>query len=350
MARRSSLTFLNRRTLLAGLAAALAAPRYGFAGGIMDATGRIIAAPDHVMRVYPAGPPAAVELYTLAPDLLIGWLEPIGADAREFLIPDIATRPQIPRLTGRGGDNIDLEALKSSKPDLIVDIGNVDSTYASLAERVQQQSGIPYALLDGHLDRIGASYRALGALVGRSGQADILARHAENTIATITQRSAAVPSDARPRVYYARDQSGLQTGFGGSMIAEPIEFVGARNVAADMRGAHGVTTIEQVRAWDPEIIIASNKDFAEKVRYDSEWASIAAVKSGHVHLSPKQPFGWVDYPPAVNRLIGLWWLAKICYPDKFPEDITTLARDFYTAFYHVTPSAAQIDRVLAGGA
>ena len=122
------------------------------------------------------------------------------------------------------------------------------------------------------------------------------------------------------------------------MIAEPIEFVGARNVAADLRGSHGVATIEQVRAWDPEIIVASNKDFAEKVRNDPEWASIAAVKSGHVYLSPKQPFGWVDYPPAVNRLIGLWWLAKIFYPDKFPEDIKTLARDFYTAFYHVTPS------------
>ena len=58
---------------------------------------------------------------------------------------------------------------------------------------------------------------------------------------------------------------------------------------------------------------------------------------------------WVDFPPAVNRLIGLWWLAKIFYPDRFPEDIKALVRDFYTAFYHVTPTAAQIERVLAGG-
>ncbi len=341
---------IDRRTLLGGLAATLAAPRYGFAAGVMDATGRTITAPDRVMRVYPAGPPAAVQIYTLAPDLLIGWLEPIGADTREFLLPDIAARPQIPRLTGRGGDSVNLDAPTSLKPDLIVDIGGVDKSFASLAERVQQQSGIPYVLLDGHLDRVGASYRALGALIGRSDQAETLARYAENTIAIITQRSAAVPSNARPRVYYARDNSGLQTGFGGSMIAEPIEFIGARNVAADLRGAHGVATIEQVRAWDPEIIIASDKDFAAKVRNDPDWASIAAVKTGRVHLSPRQPFGWVDYPPSTNRLIGLWWLAKIFYPDKFPEDIKTVARDFYTAFYHVTPTAAQIDRVFGGGA
>jgi iron complex transport system substrate-binding protein len=60
------------------------------------------------------------------------------------------------------------------------------------------------------------------------------------------------------------------------------------------------------------------------------------------------PFGWVDFPPSVNRLIGLWWLAKILYPDQFPEDMRTLTRDFYRQFYHVTPSDAQIERVLAG--
>jgi iron complex transport system substrate-binding protein len=339
---------IDRRTFAGGLAATLAASLHSFAASVMDATGRTVSAPDKVTRVYPAGPPATVELYTLAPHLLIGWIEPPTPDAREFLLPEIATRPQIPRLTGRGSVNLD--ALKSAKPDVIVDIGTVSADFKSLAEKVQQDSGIPYVLLDGHLDRVGATYRALGQLLGRADDADKLARSAENTIAIVTQRSAAVPSEARPRVYYARDKSGLQTGFGGSMISEPIEFVGARNVAADLRGSHGVATVEQVRAWDPEIIIASDADFTASVRSDPAWASIAAVKNGHVHLSPRLPFGWVDYPPAVNRLIGLWWLGKIFYPDRFPEDIKALARDFYTAFYHVTPTAAQLERALRGGA
>ena len=69
---------IDRRTLLGGFAAALVAPRYGFAATATDATGRTITAPDRVTRVYPAGPPAAMLLYTLAPDLLIGWLAPLG--------------------------------------------------------------------------------------------------------------------------------------------------------------------------------------------------------------------------------------------------------------------------------
>jgi iron complex transport system substrate-binding protein len=339
---------IDRRTFAGGLAATLATPFSSFAASITDATGRTVSGPDKVTRVYPAGPPATVELYTLAPDLLIGWIEPPTQEAREFLLPEIATRPQIARLTGRGGVNLD--ALKSAKPDVIIDIGTVTAEFKSLAEKVQQDSGVPYVLLDGHLDRVGATYRALGQLLGRGDDAEKLATAAENTVAVVGKRCAAVPSEARPRVYYARDKSGLQTGFGGSMISEPIEFIGAHNVAADLHGSHGVATVEQVRGWDPEIIIASDADFATSVRSDPAWASIAAVKNGRIYLSPKLPFGWIDYPPAVNRLIGLWWLGKILYPDRFPEDIKTLARLFYTMFYHVTPTAAQIDRVLGNGA
>jgi iron complex transport system substrate-binding protein len=67
-----------------------------------------------------------------------------------------------------------------------------------------------------------------------------------------------------------------------------------------------------------------------------------------VHLSPQLPFGWVDFPPSVNRLIGMWWLAKIFYPERFPEDMRTLTRDFYRLFYHVSIDDRQIERILAG--
>jgi iron complex transport system substrate-binding protein len=67
-----------------------------------------------------------------------------------------------------------------------------------------------------------------------------------------------------------------------------------------------------------------------------------------VHLAPRLPFGWVDFPPSVNRLIGLWWLAKILYPDLFPEDLRALTREFYDKFYHVQVTDPQIERLLAG--
>ena len=52
---------IDRRTLLGGIAATLAArPLPSFAESISDATGRAISTPGVVQRVYPAGPPAAM--------------------------------------------------------------------------------------------------------------------------------------------------------------------------------------------------------------------------------------------------------------------------------------------------
>ena len=234
------------------------------------------------------------------------------------------------------------------KPDLILDVGSISSTFVSLASRVQEQTGIPYALLDGRFDATVSAYRTLGELTHRRQAAEALAAYAEQTIATIRGRIASVPQDKRPRVYYARGPRGLDTGLGGSINVETIEFLGARNVAGERKGGLAIVSVEQVLLWNPDVIVTIDRDFAASVRSDPVWASVEAVKIGRVHLSPKLPFGWVDFPPSVNRLIGLWWLAKILYPAQFPEDIRPLTREFYRRFYHVTPSDAQIESVLAG--
>jgi len=164
---------------------------------------------------------------------------------------------------------------------------------------------------------------------------------------TITQRVGSIPPDRRPHVYYARGPRGLETGLGGSINVETIELV-AQNVAGGTRGGLANVSIEQVLLWNPDVIITIDQDFAANVSSDPAWAPVAAVRAHRVHLSPKLPFGWVDFPPTVNRLIGLWWLAKILYPDLFPEDLRALTQEFYARFYHVTLSDAQIERVLAG--
>src|SRR5262249_49563780 len=130
----------------------------------------------------------------------------------------------------------------------------------------------------------------------------------------------------RPKVYYARGPRGLETGLAGSINIETIEFMGVRNVASERPGGLALVSIEQVLLWNPDVIITIDRDFATGVSHDPLWNAVKAVRDGRVHLSPKVPFGWVDFPPSVNRLIGLWWLAKIIYPELFPEDLRPLTR------------------------
>jgi iron complex transport system substrate-binding protein len=342
---------LSRRSLIAGLGLAglggmLALPRLALAQTVTDATGRALKIPEKVTRVFPAGPPAAILLYTLAPDLLIGWPRANRPEEREFLLPDIGARPEVGRITGRG-NTANLETVIALKPDLILDVGSTSQTFVSLAERVQEQTGIPYALLDGRFVDLPTSYRKLGALTRHGTEGEDLADYTNQTLATVTQRIANVPLEQRPRVYYARGTRGLETGLGGSINVETLELV-ARNVAGETKGGLATVSVEQVLLWNPDVIVTIDRDFAANVKKDPAWAGVAAVRSGRVHLSPKLPFGWVDFPPSANRLIGLWWLAKILYPERFPENIREIARDFYARFYHVKPTEAQMDAVLEG--
>ena len=171
---------LTRRTLLAAPALLLGTAN-AQATTVNDATGRALDIPATVNRVFPAGPPAAILLYTLAPELLLGWPRANRAEECAFLLPAICTRPEVGRLTGRG-NTANLESVLALKPDLILDVGSTTPTFASLAVRVQEQTNIPYALLDGRFEAIPATYRLLGALTHRD--AEPLAAYSEQTLST----------------------------------------------------------------------------------------------------------------------------------------------------------------------
>lgn len=342
---------MKRRAVITGLACAVGLPGRLWAQGsgrfVTDSAGRRVAVPTNVARIFPAGPPAAIQLYTLAPDALMGWPRANRPDELEFLLPGIGNRPEIGRLTGRG-NTANLEQVLAGRPDLIVDTGSVRATFAELADRVQQQTGVPYALLDGHFAAIPRSYELLGELTGRTARARELAAAAQDTIRTVVGRVEKVPAAQRPRVYYARGPAGLETGLGGSINIEALNVMGVRLVTADTPGGLATVSIEQVLQWDPEVIITIDRDFAATVRDNPLWKGVRAVRDGRVHLSPKLPFGWIDFPPGVNRLPGLWWLGQALFPALFPEDLRGITREFYRRFYQVEPNDAQIARVLSG--
>ena len=66
-----------------------------------DSAGREFAVPDVIQRVMVAGPPAAVLLYTLAPDRMIGWVQTFDADQTAFRAEPYRALPRHGRITAR---------------------------------------------------------------------------------------------------------------------------------------------------------------------------------------------------------------------------------------------------------
>jgi len=320
-------------------------PAVGFSQtAAVDATGREIRPTTKVERVYAAGPPASMLVFAIAPDKLTGWTRAMRPNEAAFLPERYAQLPELGRLTGRG-ITANVEVVLKAKTDLIVDVGSTGETYASLATQVQQQTKIPYALFDGRIESTPAALRALGRLMGNQPDAERLAAWYERELADAKQRI----SKARqhPIVYYGRSPSGLQTGGKGSINVEVLDFLGARNAAAEARSGLATVSLEQVLLWDPEVILTTDPNYWKSVWTDPRWRTVKAVAAKRVYLSPHLPFGWFDFPPGANRLLGVWWAGKLLYPQAFDDvDLRAKVVEFHRLFYHREPSAAQLDSLL----
>jgi iron complex transport system substrate-binding protein len=311
---------------------------------VLDATGRQIRPPAKVERVFAAGPPASVLVFAIAPEKLVGWTRGMRPNEAQFFDERYARLPELGRLTGRG-DTANVEVVLKARTDLIVDIGSTRASLAALAASVQERTGIPYALFDGRLEQTPAALRALGRLMGNEPAADALAAWFHDELQDARARTAKAKS--HPLVYYGRGPAGLQTGGKGSINVEVLELLGARNAAAEARPGLVTVSVEQVLLWNPEVILTTDPHFWKSAWSDPRWRATRAVEARRVHLSPHLPFGWFDFPPGANRLLGLWWAGKLLYPAEFGDiDLRAKAAQFHRRFYHRDPSPAQLDVLL----
>jgi iron complex transport system permease protein len=99
--------------------------------------------------VFAAGQPAAILIFMLASDRLLGWPRRPNSQPLAFL-PASADLPQLGALTS-GGAPANLEAVVAMKQRLVVDYGDVDSNYRDITARVERRLSVPNRLIDGAL-------------------------------------------------------------------------------------------------------------------------------------------------------------------------------------------------------
>ncbi len=106
-------------------------------------------------------------------------------------------------------------------------------------------------------------------------------------------------------------------------------------------------TPEQIIDSNPDVIVTLNADFGRTMLQDPAWAKVRAVHARRVFCSPTLPFGWVDSPPSVNRLLGAKWLRSML-DGQGADSLKPATRDFYRLFYHIDVTGDQLDKLLQG--
>ncbi|AGT08102.1 ABC transporter substrate-binding protein [Paracoccus aminophilus] len=316
-----------------------------FAETVKDAAGRDISVPADASRIYAAGPPADVLLYVLKPQAMLGWVRAVPDSGKQYLVAETRDLPGLGRLTGKG-DTLNLEGLLAAKAQMVLDYGNINATYIDLAKRVEEQTGLPYLLLDGAFAKTPETLRTLGAALDVPERGETLAAEAEAILKDTDALVAGIPEDKRPKVYLARGPEGLESAAKGSIHSEIIERAGGINVAeGDSKGPITVSP-EQLQKWAPEVIITVDADFAKKAAEMPELKGIPAIENHKIYLAPQVPFGFIDAPPSVNRLLGLRWLTAKLHPELAEAGLKDDVRDFYQLFYQSELSEDQLKDLL----
>lgn len=324
---------MNRRTFLSLLAAMAALPllparqALAVSSPLLHTFGTL-PKPDRISRVMAAGAPAGVLVYALAPHTLLGWPMTLTRAQRDWLPSLYRDLPHLGRLAGRGS-TLPMEKLLALKPDLIVDVGTVDDTYLSTAKRVHQQTGIPYVLVDGRLPDCEQQLLQVGQLLGVPERGQLLAEYAHSILADLPK-----VRDHSPSIYLARGADGLETGLSGSINTEVITVAGARHATAAATGGNlAQVSMEQLLQWQPDIIVTQDEGFFSQLPELATWQLLNAVQQRQCFLLPHTPFGWLDGPPSINRLVGLSWLAGQLREQKNDTQWPLSAQQFYRLFY-----------------
>lgn len=306
---------------------------------IVDMAGRWVQLPERILRIHAPQPYTQVLAHMVAPEMLIGH-QPILRRAldRRWLRPEMLDLPGLSAAD-------DPERIRQLKPDIVLLKGNGRSDLGDLLE-LHAHLGLPLVCVDlDEIDAYPAALEFLGGLVGKGERGRQLADHARQVLARVDQVVARVPLAERLRVYYAESADGLSTECDESFHADAIKRAGGVIVHRGRPSQHmGMerVTLEQVLAYDPDVIVSADPGFARMAREDSRWQQLRAVFQGRVWSIPHSPYNWLDRPPSVMRIAGMQWLAGRLYPGAYRTDLGVELKLFHQQFLGVTPEADEL--------
>lgn len=338
--------------LMATISAAVHAQRF-----IVDQLNRNVTLPDNVERVVVLQHQTLNLLVELnATDKIVGvqrdWEQQLGRHYAE-LVPQLVDKPKVGDLT-----HVDLESLAALHPQVVF-----VTNYApqEMIDRISQL-GIAVVAISLRHDASGQErelnpkmadeeqaydqglqegIRLIGAIVDRTPQAVTLIEKAFGQRQRVSERLQHLPEAQRVRAYMANPE--LTTYGSGKYTGLMMQHAGALNVAAATVKGYKQVSMEQVIAWDPQVIFVQDRypQVVTHIQTQPEWQTIDAVKHHRVYLMPEYAKAW-GYPMPEALGLGELWMAKKLYPEMFSDiDIRQQAEDWYQTFYRTRYTGAE---------
>jgi iron complex transport system substrate-binding protein len=202
----------------------------------------------------------------------------VGISGYTVRPPEARSKPKVSAFINARFDKI--EALK---PDLILGFSDLQADIA--AELIRRGHHV-VIFNQRTIAEILRMIRSVAALVGRQTAGETLAEDLERRLDGIRDKAAHLPR--RPRAFFEEWDQPLISGI--CWVDELIEIAGGHPIFPQLRRAalakDRIVNVDDVRAADPEVIIASWCGKAMKKRTIVErpgWSDISAVRNDHIY-------------------------------------------------------------------
>ena len=305
-----------------------------------DSCGREVTVPADIQKIAVSGPLAQMVVFAIAPDKMVGVANAWGESAKAYFDAKYLELPLLGQLYGGKGE-LNLETLLAAEPDVVIDVGEPKDSMAEDLDALQEQTGIPFVHIDAYLTSMDDTYAMLGDLLAMPNEAQGLAdycRYAYDKVKAIAD------SVEKVNLLYVTGEEGLNVIAKGSYHAEVIDML-CNNLAVvdepSSKGTGNEVDMEQILNWNPDAVIFAPDSIYSTVADNENWQTIPAIRDGRYYEVPMGPYNWMGFPPSVQRILGMQWMAKVLYPDAADYDMYETTQTYFQLFYHCDLTAEQ---------
>lgn len=305
-----------------------------------DSCGREVTVPADIQKIAVSGPLAQMVVFAIAPDKMVGVANAWDESAKAYFDAKYLELPLLGQLYGGKGE-LNLETLLAAAPDVVIDVGEPKDSMAEDLDALQEQTGIPFVHIDAYLASMDDTYAMLGDLLAMPNEAQGLAdycRYAYDKVKAIAD------SVEKVNLLYVTGEEGLNVIARGSYHAEVIDML-CNNLAVvdepSSKGTGNEVDMEQILNWNPAAVIFAPGSIYSTVADNENWQTIPAIKDGRYYEVPMGPYNWMGFPPSVQRILGMQWMAKVLYPDAADYDMYETTQTYFQLFYHCDLTAEQ---------
>ena len=298
-----------------------------------DSCGREVELPANITKIAPSGTVATMILAAFAPEELVCVGTKVSENQVPYLYDGIANLPVTGQLYGGKGE-LNLETLLQSGAEVVIDVGEQKDGMADDLNALQEQTGIPFVHIDCYTGSMGDTYRTLGTLLGKETEGNTLGEYCDKIYNRTNEIAASVK---KVNLLYCLGDKGENVIAKGSYHAEIIDLL-SNNLAVvespSSKGTGNEVDIEQILKWNPDVILFAPGSVYATVGEDPAWQGVNAIKNGTYYEVPIGPYNWMGFPPSVQRMLGMMWMAKLLYPDAADYDLQAEVAEYFRLFYH----------------